>query len=71
VLAGHIPTAMLFVRNPTGISHSPEELVEDQDAEAGALALADALAGLLGEAKHPGQNSHLYSNGRIRPKMAE
>lgn len=23
VLAGHLPTAMLFVRNPTGISHSP------------------------------------------------
>jgi N-carbamoyl-L-amino-acid hydrolase len=51
VLAGHIPTAMLFVRNPTGISHSPEELVEDQDAEAGAGALADVLAGLLGEAR--------------------
>jgi N-carbamoyl-L-amino-acid hydrolase len=51
VLAGHIPTAMLFVRNPTGISHSPEELVEDDDAEAGALALADALAGLLGAAR--------------------
>jgi N-carbamoyl-L-amino-acid hydrolase len=54
VLAGHIPTAMLFVRNPTGISHSPEELVEDDDAEAGALALAGALAGLLGEARHVG-----------------
>ena len=51
VLAGHVPTAMLFVRNPTGISHSPEELVDDEDAEAGALALADALAGLLGEAR--------------------
>lgn len=54
VLAAHIPTAMLFVRNPTGISHSPEELVEDDDAEAGALALADALAGLLGQARHIG-----------------
>ncbi|WIB34392.1 allantoate amidohydrolase [Curtobacterium sp. MCSS17_005] len=43
VLAGHVPTAMLFVRNPTGISHSPEELVETADAEAGALALATAL----------------------------
>ena len=51
VLSGHIPTAMLFVRNPTGISHSPEELVEDDDAERGAVALADALAGLLGEAR--------------------
>jgi N-carbamoyl-L-amino-acid hydrolase len=51
VFAGHIPTAMLFVRNPTGISHSPEELVDDADAEAGAQALADVLAGLLGEAR--------------------
>ncbi|WP_323959708.1 allantoate amidohydrolase [Arthrobacter sp. JZ12] len=49
VLAAHLPTAMLFVRNPTGISHSPEEGVEDQDAGAGALALADVLAGLLTE----------------------
>ncbi|MGX1750756.1 allantoate amidohydrolase [Glutamicibacter protophormiae] len=48
VLAGHVPSAMLFVRNPSGISHSPEEYVEDADAERGALALADALQGLLG-----------------------
>ena len=54
VLAGHIPTAMLFVRNPTGSSHSPEELVEDADAEAGARALADTLAGLVGEARRLG-----------------
>ena len=54
VLAGHIPTAMLFVRNPTGISHSPEEVVEDADAEAGARALADTLAGLVGEARRLG-----------------
>jgi N-carbamoyl-L-amino-acid hydrolase len=51
VLSGHIPTAMLFVRNPTGISHSPEELVDDADAEAGAQALADVLAGLLAGAR--------------------
>jgi N-carbamoyl-L-amino-acid hydrolase len=51
VLGAHIPTAMLFVRNPTGISHSPDELVEDRDAEEGAAALADSLAGLLGEAR--------------------
>lgn len=43
VLAASVPTAMLFVRNPTGISHSPEELVEDSDAELGAAALADVL----------------------------
>jgi len=48
VLAAGVPTAMLFVRNPTGVSHSPEEHVEDGDAEAGALALADILEGLAG-----------------------
>ncbi|GAA2549464.1 N-carbamoyl-L-amino-acid hydrolase [Neomicrococcus aestuarii] len=54
VLASHIPTAMLFVRNPTGISHSPEEQIEDADSEAGALCLADALSGLIGRARHIG-----------------
>ena len=47
VLAARVPTAMLFTRNPTGVSHSPEEEVEDADAEAGAVALADVLSELL------------------------
>lgn len=47
VLAAVVPTGMIYVRNPSGISHSPEEFVEDTDAEVGALALADALGGLL------------------------
>ena len=47
VLAGYVPSAMVFVRNPSGISHSPEEYVADEDASAGALALADVLEGLL------------------------
>ncbi|WP_432543511.1 allantoate amidohydrolase [Kineococcus sp. SYSU DK002] len=47
VLAGHVPTAMLFTRNPTGVSHSPEEFCTDADAEAGSVALADVLADLL------------------------
>jgi len=47
ILKDHVPTAMLFVRNPTGISHAPGEHVEDPDAEAGAVALADGLAHLL------------------------
>jgi N-carbamoyl-L-amino-acid hydrolase len=42
-----VPSAMLFVRNPTGISHSPEEHAEDADCEAGGTALADVLAELL------------------------
>ncbi|MBU8868176.1 allantoate amidohydrolase [Paenarthrobacter aromaticivorans] len=47
VLAGYVPSAMLFVRNPSGISHSPEEYVADKDASAGTVALADVLEGLL------------------------
>jgi N-carbamoyl-L-amino-acid hydrolase len=47
VLAPYVPTAMVFVRNPSGVSHSPEEHVLDQDAETGAQTLADALHGLM------------------------
>lgn len=47
VLAALVPTAMVFVRNPSGVSHSPEEHVLDEDAEVGAHALADALASLM------------------------
>jgi N-carbamoyl-L-amino-acid hydrolase len=38
-----IPTAMLFVRNPTGVSHSPEEFAEWKDCQTGVVALADTL----------------------------
>lgn len=38
-----IPTAMLFVRNPTGVSHSPAEHAETADCLAGVAALADTL----------------------------
>ncbi|MGA8995032.1 MAG: allantoate amidohydrolase [Nocardioidaceae bacterium] len=44
--AAGIPTAMLFVRNPTGISHSPAEYAEPADCLAGVAALADTLQGL-------------------------
>ncbi|MGC1215640.1 MAG: allantoate amidohydrolase [Micromonospora sp.] len=43
VLAAHLPTAMLFVRNPTGVSHSPAESATDVDCAAGVTALARAL----------------------------
>ena len=43
VSAAGIPTAMLFVRNPTGISHSPVEHAEMGDCLAGVDALADTL----------------------------
>ncbi|MGC5050441.1 allantoate amidohydrolase [Micromonospora sp. DT48] len=43
VLAGHLPTAMLFVRNPTGVSHSPAESATDADCATGVAALARVL----------------------------
>lgn len=44
--AAGIPTAMLFVRNPTGTSHSPAEHAEVPDCLAGVDALAEALTRL-------------------------
>jgi len=41
-----IPSAMLFVRNPTGVSHSPAEFAEEADCLAGVEALASVLADL-------------------------
>jgi N-carbamoyl-L-amino-acid hydrolase len=35
---------MLFVRNPTGVSHSPDEYAEIADCRSGAEALADVMA---------------------------
>ncbi|WP_406688836.1 allantoate amidohydrolase [Saccharopolyspora sp. ID03-671] len=48
VLAAETPTAMLFVRNPTGISHAPEEHATAEDCEEGSHALARVLAELAG-----------------------
>jgi N-carbamoyl-L-amino-acid hydrolase len=45
--AAGVPTAMMFVRNPTGVSHSPKEFAEMADCLAGVDALADALEGLV------------------------
>jgi N-carbamoyl-L-amino-acid hydrolase len=47
VLAPHIPAAMLFVRNPTGVSHSPAERAETADCVAGVVALTDVLEELI------------------------
>lgn len=43
-----IPTAMLFVRNPTGVSHSPAEWADEADCLAGVDALAAVLEDLAG-----------------------
>ena len=43
ILAAAVPTAMLYVRNPTGVSHAPGEHADDRDCLAGVTALADVL----------------------------
>jgi N-carbamoyl-L-amino-acid hydrolase len=43
IVAERRPAGMVLVRNPTGVSHAPEEEVDLEDAAAGANAL---LAGL-------------------------
>jgi N-carbamoyl-L-amino-acid hydrolase len=48
VLAARLPSAMLFVRNPTGVSHSPAEHADRADCEAGVAALAAVLEELAG-----------------------
>lgn len=47
VLSGVLPTAMLFVRNPTGVSHAPAEHADMPDCLAGVEALAAVLADLV------------------------
>ncbi len=47
ILAGRVPTAMLFVRNPTGVSHAPEEHATLEDGVAGVIALRGILRELL------------------------
>jgi beta-ureidopropionase / N-carbamoyl-L-amino-acid hydrolase len=46
--AAGVPTAMIFVRNPTGVSHSPAEHAETADCERGVAALARVIADLAG-----------------------
>ena len=46
ILSAALPTAMLFVRNPTGVSHSPAESATEDDCLAGVRALADVLEDL-------------------------
>jgi N-carbamoyl-L-amino-acid hydrolase len=43
VLARHLPAAMLFVRNPTGISHNPAESASEEDCLTACAVLARAL----------------------------
>jgi N-carbamoyl-L-amino-acid hydrolase len=56
VLAALIPTAMLFVRNPSGVSHAPGEGASDDDCRAGVGGLTTVLR-------------HLLSGGRAEPRQ--
>jgi len=47
--AAGVPTTMLLVRNPTGVSHSPHEHAEREDCLAGVEALTTVLSDLLSE----------------------
>jgi beta-ureidopropionase / N-carbamoyl-L-amino-acid hydrolase len=47
ILAPFVPSAMLFVRNPTGASHTPSESASDEDCVAAAQVLTDAVAAEL------------------------
>ncbi|MFE6510168.1 allantoate amidohydrolase [Nocardioides sp. NPDC057767] len=49
ILASDVPTAMLFTRNPTGVSHSPYETATDDDCRAGARALTEVVRLLASE----------------------
>ncbi|TYK48926.1 allantoate amidohydrolase [Actinomadura decatromicini] len=43
ILSARVPTAMLFVRNPSGVSHAPAESAEPADCLAGVEALTAVL----------------------------
>src|SRR5262249_54504914 len=45
VLARPLPAAMLFVRNPTGVSHNPAEHASEEDCLSACEVLARALLG--------------------------
>lgn len=47
--AAGVPAAMLFVRNPTGVSHSPAEYAEPDDCHAGVDALVRVVRSLAGQ----------------------
>jgi N-carbamoyl-L-amino-acid hydrolase len=47
ILAAHVPAAMVFVRNPTGVSHAPAESAAVEDCLAATQVLADTLDGLV------------------------
>ena len=54
VLASRVPAAMIFVRNPTGASHTPAEWAEPEDCLAGVRGLEAVLEELACRPSEPG-----------------
>ncbi|HZL26200.1 MAG TPA: allantoate amidohydrolase [Acidobacteriaceae bacterium] len=46
ILAPHVPTTMLFLRSPNGLSHHPDETVREQDVEAAIATVLEFVTGL-------------------------
>jgi allantoate deiminase len=46
ILAPGVPTTMLFVRSPNGLSHHPDESVREQDVEAALATVLDLIQSL-------------------------
>ncbi|HEY5329491.1 MAG TPA: allantoate amidohydrolase [Acidobacteriaceae bacterium] len=46
ILAPHVPTTMLFLRSPGGLSHHPDEAVREQDVEAAIATVLEFVTGL-------------------------
>jgi allantoate deiminase len=51
VMASRMPTAMLFLRSPGGISHNPAETVREEDVEAALTVAQKFLERLTGEVR--------------------
>jgi allantoate deiminase len=47
ILAPYVPTTMLFLRSPGGLSHHPDEAVREQDVEAAIATVLEFVAGLV------------------------
>jgi allantoate deiminase len=51
ILAPHVPTTMLFVRSPGGLSHHPDESVREEDVKAALATVVNLLLHLKPHAK--------------------
>jgi allantoate deiminase len=45
IVASHVPTTMLFLRSPGGLSHHPDETVREQDVEAAIATVLEFVTG--------------------------